>query len=98
MSLSPITGTPSTAPLCKLSLNEQVIYTYLRDQIGTSKIPVSVPLWLLNKKLGLSYRQIRYAINKLISKGYIEKWTATHQHKTRGVDNFQKTNYYRIKI
>ena len=68
--------TPSTQKflLRQLSQFELVIYQIFCKKLGRCKVPICVPLAYLVKCSGLTIRQVRYNIKKLVGKGLIERF------------------------
>jgi len=60
----------------KLKPNERIIYRFLVEGIGNSRIPVQLHYKFISNLFKLNGNQISRIINKLVNYGLIEKWNA----------------------
>lgn len=96
--LTPIGPTLSTALQASLKLtdDERHVYAFLLGQIGTSRVPVCVPLYIFHRKFyDVSIRTIQRRIKRLKDLGIIEIFTAYRKTKENKI---VKISYYRIKV
>jgi hypothetical protein len=77
-----------------LSLRDSQVYDYIRDLVGTTRVPVHVPLYIIAFKLDVEVYKVRYVMHKLVKRGYIERFTAYGTNiKTKRI---YKKGYYRL--
>ena len=83
-----------------LTLREQAIFAYIRDITGLSAVPRHVPLGQIAFKLDIGVRQVGYAVNQLVKKGYIERFVSykplDKKWSKRLGYSFRKESYYRL--
>ena len=83
--------------LTNLSPNEALVLKFLILQLGNKRVPRSVPLIKIAKGCSLTYKQARLALDKLVRKDIIEKWSKIHQG-SKGLGSFRRTVYLRLKL
>lgn len=83
--------------LASLSPHEGRVYLFLVQQLGNKRVPRCVPYLKIAKACGLSYKQARSQMDKLIKKGLIQKWSEIHQGD-QGRNSFKTSNFYRLRF
>jgi hypothetical protein len=64
------------------------ILAFLTKNLGYSRVPKVVPMLYIAKAMDCTYDRVRERITKLVSGGFLEKWTTKHP---KG-----RITYYRI--
>ena len=96
--LSPITASPTFAILAlgRLTLNQQRVYTYLLELVGSSRVPVYVPLFIITSHLKIKNTTVRKILNKFKREGIIDRFT--YYLKDPKNQKIKKCSSYRIKV
>jgi hypothetical protein len=92
-------GNFKRASLASLPHREATLYQFLVQKLGNSRVPRSVPLIAISKAVGLSYMQTWRSIDRLITLGFLEKFSEIHGEAKgdRSSGHFKRTVYYRLK-
>lgn len=65
------------------------VYAFLARRIGYTTTPQPVPLLVISKAIGISYKEVRNRVKVLVDMKLVEKWTVKHPTQF-------KITYYRL--
>lgn len=84
---------PLNSRAIRVEKNKKKVYTYLKRKLSykrrSKNVPLLITMLTIAKAKGLSYSQVRYALNELLLEGKIEKWTVSDRP-------MHSATYYRI--
>lgn len=84
-----LSKTASDLAISNLDRHSIAVFQFFLLKIGYDAIPRPVPLETIENNTGLSRKQVRLRINKLIKGKLLEKWTKKHPTQF-------KITYYRV--